>query len=228
MRNLRLFAPALLLGAGCLLLFGVQHQRPVRLDRPLAAMPLVLAGYTGIERPVSEGEQKVAGMNDYVYRIFHRDSVIAFTLYVGYYESQTTGRTIHSPKNCLPGAGWQALESSEVTVDAGGTPVTLNRYMLANGQSQALVYYWYQGRGRVANSEYRVKWDLLRDAMRHGRTEEALVRIVVPIPPGPGSITSARNERVVRAEAVAREAVAELIPRINAALPSWSRGAPRA
>ena len=228
MREIRLFAPAAVLATGCLLIFGAQRQRPVRLDRPLATMPLALAGYTGIERKVSEGEQKVAGMSDYVFRLFHRDSVIAFTLYVGYYESQTTGRTIHSPKNCLPGAGWQALESSAVTVDVGGTPVTVNRYMLANGPSQALVYYWYQGRGRVAHSEYRVKWDLLRDAMRHGRTEEALVRIVVPIPKGTSSTASDWNERVSRAEAVAREVTAELIPRVNGALPMWSRGTPRA
>jgi EpsI family protein len=228
MRELRLFAPAGLLAVGCALLFGVQSQRPVRLDRPLTSMPLALAGYSGIERKVSEGEQEVAGMTDYVYRLFHRDSVLAFTLYVGYYDSQTTGRTIHSPKNCLPGAGWQALESSTVTLDVQGEPVTVNRYMLANGPQQALVYYWYQGRGRVANSEYRVKWDLLRDAMRHGRTEEALVRIVVPIPRGAGSSASSWNERVARAEAVAKEAAAELIPRVEGALPSWSRGAPRA
>jgi EpsI family protein len=228
MREIRLFVPAMVLGAGCLLLFGIQRQHPVRLDRPLASMPLALAGYSGIERQVSEGEQQVAGMTDYVYRLFHRDSVLAFTLYVGYYESQTTGRTIHSPKNCLPGAGWQALESSAVTITAGGKPVTVNRYMLANGPSQALVYYWYQGRGRVAHSEYRVKWDLLRDAMRHGRTEEALVRIVVPIPPGRGSSASSWNERVGRAEAVAKEVAADLIPRVNGALPTWARGAPRA
>jgi EpsI family protein len=106
--------------------------------------------------------------------------------------------------------------------------VTVNRYMLANGQNQALVYYWYQGRGRVAHSEYRVKWDLLRDAMRHGRTEEALVRIVVPIPKGPGSSASSWNERVGRAEAVAREVAADLIPRVETALPTWMRGSPRA
>ena len=63
----------------------------------------------------------------------------------------------------------------------GGDSARVNRYLLANKGAQALVYYWYEGRGRVEPSEYRVKWNLIRDAARYGRTEEALVRIVVPV-----------------------------------------------
>ncbi len=230
MREIRLFVPAALLGAGCVLLFGVHRQHPTRLAQPLRTMPLEVAGYTGVERTVSEPEQRVAGMSDYVYRIFGRDSA-AFSVYVGYYESQTTGRTIHSPKNCLPGAGWEALQSGTESLDAGeaagagGARVTVNRYLLANGASQALVLYWYQGRGRVAYSEYRVKWDLLRDAMRFGRTEEALVRVVVPIAPGTAATRAARESA---ADSLARAAAIDLIPRLDAALPAWSNRGPRA
>jgi hypothetical protein len=53
---------------------------------------------------------------------------------------------------------------------------------LKNGATQALVLYWYQGRGRIVASEYAVKWNLLRDAALKGHTEEALVRIVDYIP----------------------------------------------
>jgi EpsI family protein len=223
MHKLRLFAPAAILGVGCVLLFGVHLQHPVRLERPLRSMPLKLAGAIGTDRDVSAAEQQVAGMSDYLFRIFRRDSVPLFSVYVGYYESQTTGRTIHSPKNCLPGAGWQALESGSRTLVVGGAPVTVNRYLLANGPARALVYYWYQGRGRVAHSEYRVKWDLLRDAARYGRSEEALVRVVVPIPREAG-----RADGISKAEEIARAAAAELIPRVEQVLPSWTRSGPRA
>ncbi len=224
MREIRLFAPAALLGAGCMLLFGSHLQHPARLAQPLHTMPLEVAGYLGVERTVSEPERRVVGMSDYVYRIFGRDST-AFSVYVGYYESQTTGRTIHSPKNCLPGAGWEALQSGTESLDVGGARVTVNRYLLANGASQALVLYWYEGRGRVAYSEYRVKWDLLRDAMRYGRTEEALVRVVVPIAPG---TAASRAEREAAADSVARAAAIDLIPRVDAVLPGWTRQGPRA
>ena len=57
----------------------------------------------------------------------------------------------------------------------------VNRYLLKPDSHRALVLYWCQGRGRVEANEYIVKWDLLRDAAVRRRTEEALVRIVVPI-----------------------------------------------
>jgi EpsI family protein len=228
MREIRLFAPAALLGAGCFLLFGSHLQRIVSLDRPLRAMPLELAGYDGSDRQVSADEQRVAGMTDYIFRTFSRDSTTAFSVYVGYYDSQTTGRTIHSPKNCLPGAGWEAIESGNTSLDIDGRAVTVNRYMLANGSSRALVYYWYQGRGRVAYSEYRVKWDLLRDAMRFGRTEEALVRIVVPIPAGRGSQDATLPQGVMDAEQVASTAALQLVPRVYDLLPTWQQGRPKA
>ena len=35
-----------------------------------------------------------------------RQAAAPVWLYVGYYGSQRTGATYHSPKNCLPGGGW--------------------------------------------------------------------------------------------------------------------------
>ncbi len=88
------------------------------------------------------------------------------------------------------------------------------------------MYYWYQGRGRVAHNEYTVKWDLLRDAVAHGRSEEALVRIVVPIRRAAGYTTEAWRRRIDAAESIARAAATEIIPRLEGTLPSWSVGRP--
>jgi EpsI family protein len=111
------------------------------------------------------------------------DSTVAFTTYVGYYDRQTQGKSMHSPKNCLPGAGWEVLKPGTAVVTSSTGPHVVNRYLLKNGAAQAVVYYWYQGRGRIVASEYAVKWDLLRDAAIEGHTEEALVRIIIPVDP---------------------------------------------
>lgn len=225
-RATRPFAPGLVMGLGCLLIFGERQQHAAPLAQPLRAIPLALAGHPGHERQMTEAERQAVGVSDYVFRIFGADSLAAFSVYIGYYESQATGKTIHSPRNCLPGAGWQPVESGTASLAVGDREVTVNRYLLANGPSQALVYYWYQGRGRVAHNEYLVKWDLLRDAITSGRSEEALVRIVVPVPAAPGFTVESWRQRVAEAEALARRAAVELIPRVETALPTW--GAPRA
>lgn len=221
MRNWRHFAPAFVLAIGCALLASARRPERALLRSPLGTLQVTVAGFAVDERVISDDEQRVAGMHDYVYRVFQRDSGSAFSVYVGYYESQATGKTIHSPRNCLPGAGWQAVESGPKVVATDAGEVTVNRYILANGQVQALVYYWYQGRGRVAWNEYRVKWDLLRDAALRGRTEEALVRIMIPLAPSRGSDAEEWQRRQKDADDLAATVARKLIPTLQQSLPQW-------
>lgn len=182
----RRWAPAAVLAVGALLAtVGVKAQRSLALRIPLAdAVPAEINGLHSQNVTVSPAELKVAGVTSYLARSYQSTDTAkaeAFSLYVGYYAQQTQGQTIHSPKNCLPGAGWEPLTSQSQQVETADGPVTVNRYLIQNGQRRALVLYWYQGRGRVAWNEYRVKLDLLRDAAIKRRSDEALVRIVVPV-----------------------------------------------
>ena len=182
------WAPAIVLAVGALLAtLGVQSQRSLLLRGPLAtAIPREIEGYGSRDIELTADEGEVAGVTSYLSRLFAPADTAApgprfFAVYIGYYDRQTSGKTIHSPKNCLPGAGWEPLvnQRSAIATDSGS--FTVNRWLIQKGNEQALVLYWYQGRGRVQASEYAVKWDLVRDAALRRRSEEALVRIVVPI-----------------------------------------------
>jgi EpsI family protein len=215
----RSYIPALPLFVGCAFMWHAHQQVPMHLAQPLDTILAGVSGYRVQTQTVSDEERRVAGMSDYIARVYWRDTTAAFTLYVGYYERQTQGHTIHSPRNCLPGAGWEIYSGGPYALDVGGSKQVVNRYILKNGPATAIAYYWYQGRGRVVASEYRVKWNLLRDAALLGHTEEALVRIVVPI-----------NERIVgndakseadyqRADAFAAPIAAKLITDVQRVLP---------
>lgn len=208
----RPWIPAGILAVGCLGLLAAKRQVPMALPRPLAhAIPKDLLGFPGTDVVISASERKVSGVSDYVLRIFGKDSTAsAFSAYVGYYEAQTQGKTIHSPKNCLPGAGWEPVAAGSTAISVGGSPFTVNRYVLENRGARVLVLYWYQGRGRVSWNEYRVKWELLRDKAARGRSEEALVRIVVPIRSG-----------YAAADSLAGAAAARLIPAVFRAIPEY-------
>lgn len=178
------WAPAVILVLGALLAtVGVKAQRVLPLREPLGqAVPAQMLGLVGHDHAISPAEIKVAGVTSYLYRTYGDSADAgAFSLYVGYYDQQMQGQTIHSPKNCLPGAGWEALTASTAAIPTDRGSVTVNRYLIQNGTQKALVLYWYQGRGRVAWNEYGVKWNLLRDAAIRRRSDEALVRIVVPV-----------------------------------------------
>jgi EpsI family protein len=206
------WAPAALLGAGALFTVGVDTQRTMALREPLGAtVPARIAGFQATDLTLTDDERRAAGVTDYLVRSYGggapADSA-AFSVYVGYYDRQTQGRTIHSPKNCLPGSGWEALASEAVRIQTTAGAVVVNRYLIRKGSQRALVLYWYQGRGRVASNEYRVKWNLLRDAALRRRTEEALVRIVVPV-----------ADREEPAFDLGARAVQALIPAVARALP---------
>lgn len=214
------WAPPLLLVAGGILLFGVGQQRLPELRAPLVtALPDRIRGMEGRDGAISEDEAAVAGFTDYALRVYGEtdpegDGIVLgdrwASIYLGFYETQTRGRTIHSPKNCLPGSGWEALSSTTADIDVpDGEAVSVNRYVLQNGDARALVLYWYQGRGRVAHDEYLVKWDLLRDAALRRRTDEALVRVVVPI-----------GESEAEALELASEIASGLVRRVHGALPA--------
>lgn len=195
--------PSVVLGAGCLLNLSIQAQRAMPLAAPLDELPRELAGHTASDLAIAPEEARVAGASSSVHRLYVRDSS-AFTVYVGYYDRQRQGKTIHSPKNCLPGGGWEPLESRRETLEGETSPIRVNRFVIANRNQQALVYYWYQGRGRTEANEYRVKLDLIRDSALRRRSEESLVRIVVPL-----AGTSATTADSL-ARAVARELHAAL------------------
>lgn len=179
----RAWAPALLLSVGCLGLLGARRQVDMPLVRPLnEALPDTLFGLAGADRTIGPEELAVSGVTQYAFRVFGGDTgSVRLSIYVGYYEAQTQGKTIHSPKNCLPGAGWEPVSSESLVLQAQGYQFPVNRYVLENKGRRALVYYWYQGRGRVSANEYLVKWEQVRDRALAGRSDEALVRILVPV-----------------------------------------------
>jgi EpsI family protein len=159
-------------------------------------------------------------MSNYVARLYWADSTVAFTTYVGYYDRQTQGKTMHSPRNCMPGAGWEILRADTASITGGGKTHLVNKYLLKNGQLQALVFYWYQGRGRVVANEYAVKWNLLRDAALEGHTEEALVRIVVPVYGGTARAGSPQlDSAYATAERLGKTVASRLVTDVARVLP---------
>jgi EpsI family protein len=218
MSRVRAYLPGAVLLVGCVMSFGSRAQQTTPLTGPLESILDSLPGYEVREIRVSEAEQRVAGMTEYVARSYRRDSAIAFTTLVSYYDRQTQGKTIHSPKNCLPGAGWEIMTGGTRDLPVAGVSQRVNRYVLKNGPGTAVAYYWYQGRGRVTANEYRVKWNLLRDAALTGRTEEALVRVVVPVTRG--SLDA--NAALAAADQTAEAIVARLMSAVDGVLPGRS------
>jgi EpsI family protein len=165
----------------------------------LREYPLVLGNWQGADSPIVQRIVEAVGVDDYLNRVYAKGSGVPVALYVGYYESQQTGDWVHSPKNCLPGAGWEAVKARRLSIDIPGRPsIRVNQYLVKKGLDELLVLYWYQGRGRVIASEYWGKVWLVADAITRNRTDVALVRVSTPAVDGE---ERARNRAVEFAQA---------------------------
>lgn len=155
---------------------------------PLASLPLKIGGFRGREQVLTPDVLLVLGDGRFLSRSYAADADPALPpvdVLIAYYPTQRNGQSIHSPQNCLPGAGWNFETSGTVTfADAGKTMRTVAEYQVSNGSARMEVLYWYRTRGVDIASDYRAKATLMLQAVRDGRTDGGLVRLMTPIQPG--------------------------------------------
>ncbi len=197
-------------------MLGRASKAEVALPRePFASLPMTLGNFTGTRAADLEPNiVEVLGVEEYLNRIYRSEgSQTPIGFYLGYWASQREGDTIHSPMNCLPGAGWQPVAQSQVQMTLGNRPADVNRVIIEKGGERLLVLYWYQSHGRVVASEYWSKIHMVVDAIRTNRTDAALVRVVVPI-----KTRDANGEASAEKEALAF--VNALFPQLGRHLPA--------
>lgn len=192
-------ASLLLLVAGVVLAQFTEARTEMLPDRePLTSFPLQLPGWEGREQPMEQIYLDQLKLTDYIVANYQNPaSEPGFVnLYVAYYESQRKGASIHSPRSCIPGGGWQITDFSLRRIEnvlADGAPLEVNRALIARGQARQLVYYWFQQRGRHLTNEYAVKWYLFWDALTRNRSDGALIRVTTILPEG-APVAQADNE----------------------------------
>jgi len=180
--------------------------------RPLKDFPSQLGSWhqRGSDSRFDDETEKVLRADDYVSRNYESADGRVASFYVGYYASQRTGATYHSPLNCLPGAGWVMSDGGRITITPanGRAAFEANRYVVQNGKDRALMLYWYEGRGRALASEYWGKIYTVIDSVRGRRSDGAMVRIMVPM-----------GESKEEAEKTALEIAAQAAPQLSAFVP---------
>jgi EpsI family protein len=181
-------------------------------SQPLSQIPETIGDRAAIDIPIDDETLQILGKGDFLNRLYrvprnfpslnpgdHAD----VGLYIAYFATQRSGQSIHSPQNCLPGAGW-TFQSSDVTVftDSAGKEYRVGDYLITNGSATEEALYWYQLHGESIASDYKAKLYTLADSIRYGRTDEALIRIMTPVAPGEDR-AEARNRVVGFAQQIA-------------------------
>ena len=176
---------------------GLEHARgdvdKVPPSVPLSELPKTIAGRGSTDIPLSDDTLATLGKGVFLDRLYtpavggdgakRIDGPVS--LFIGYFPTQRTGQTIHSPQHCLPGAGWVFDQSGVVELsDRDGRKSRVGEYLVSNGGSKAEVLYWYRSHGRTMASDWAAKFYTLADSILYSRTDAALIRIITPVLPG--------------------------------------------
>jgi EpsI family protein len=185
------------------------HGHPVPARSNFASFPTQVADWSGKDLPeLDSSVRRVLAADNYLSRDYRNDVTgTHINFFVVYYSSQRSGDALHSPRNCLPGAGWEPVTRGTIRIPnpaAPGTSFVANHYVIEKDGVQQDVLYWYQAHGRVFASEYLGKIYLAWDGITKGRTDGALIRITTVRTPG--------NAQTFPAMTAFAEAVSPVLP----------------
>ena len=220
MKSAHFWVVALMLGSAA----GLENARGdvdrVPPSQPLAEFPKQLGAYGSEDIPLSDETLEVMGKGVFLDRMYMRpagvpleqataDATGPVSLFIGYFPTQRTGQTIHSPQHCLPGAGWIFESSSVVELPpVNGHKNEVGDYLISNGNAKSEVLYWYRSHGRTVANDWAAKLYTLSDSILYSRTDAALIRIVTPLQSG-------------ESRAVARDRAIAFANRITPLLPAY-------
>jgi EpsI family protein len=181
--------------------------------QPLSVLPREFQKWRSRDLSIPPDQLQVLGPGDFLLRDYQSTSSSEppIGLFIAYFPTQRAGDTIHSPKNCLPGAGWAPVETARIQVSLSGQdPFPANRYVIAKGPDRQLVLYWYLAHNRAVASEYWAKYYLVADSIRMNRSDGSLVRLSTPI---------LRSERPDQAQERLLSFAGLIVPRLDDYIP---------
>lgn len=190
MKSPRFWFIIVLLTSTLFVLQGRGDVEQVPVSEPVKLMPQNFGPWTSHDIPLTDETLEVLGKGDFLNRVYTFEPQAGsspqppISLFIGYFASQRTGQTMHSPQNCLPGAGWVFESKNYADIqDINGKDYKVGEYVISNGDIKQFVIYWYQAHGRSIPNEYVAKGYLVADAIRMNRTDGALVRVITQVMP---------------------------------------------
>jgi EpsI family protein len=177
----------LILVAATALHYRISTPEAVLERRSLHEFPTALGEWVAVkEQTIDRASMAILQVDDYFMRTYVNKKGQAIGLYIGYFSSQREGKGIHSPRQCLPGAGWTPLDARSYPLPISNhnpSSIEVDRYLMGKGDQRQVYIFWYQGRGRSYANEYMNKLYLILDAMTRHRTDGALVRVNMLVHP---------------------------------------------
>jgi EpsI family protein len=167
----------------------------VDLDR----IPDRLGHWHGHDIEVSAEILAILRPDGFLLREYVSGRELPIQLYVDYHRVQRLGATIHSPRICYPGSGWELVDVEVSTLAPEHPELPVCWLTLRAGEAEMLTAYWYESRWGRSARETHLKLGIVRSAFARRPSDAALLRFATPIIEGNGDNARRRIREFVRA-----------------------------
>jgi exosortase D (VPLPA-CTERM-specific) len=210
------------LGVACALLAGAvvaaqvlpKPQQVVPTRKDFSYFPQQVGDWHGRPFPMEKQFLDVLQLDDYMLANYSDSQGRVVNAYVAYYAAQTQRLHDHSPRQCLPGGGWEIRSMAGYTVPGvalDGAPLQVNRVVIEKGQERQLAYYFFRQRNRTLVSESLVKFFMVYDMVMRQRSDGALIRLITPL--AAGEPLTGADERLAAFAAELAPRLPDYVPR---------------
>jgi EpsI family protein len=165
----------------------VSHSKDVKPAEPLSVFPMQIGEWSGSEIRFDNNVYDLLKADDTLLRVYTDPAHRRLELFLSFYRHQRQGRQIHSPKNCMPGAGWMVSESTQEVLkisNCDSLSFSATRLLLQKGNEKMVMLYWFRSGGMYVASEFSQRFQLVLDSIFRHRTDGAFIRLMTRIPAG--------------------------------------------
>jgi EpsI family protein len=145
---------------------------------------------------------------DYLSRSYADSQGNRLSLYIGFHDGGPDSGPIHSPKQCLPGSGWNHLKAEIRDVTVNGKTVPYVSAIYQKDTEKQLFLYWFQVRDQILTNEYALKLAMVKNSVLSNRRDSAFIRLSVMV-----------TDDEKKAIEVGEQFIRDFFPAIREALP---------
>jgi len=145
---------------------------------------------------------------DYLSRSYSNSRGDKLSLYIGFHNGGPNSGPIHSPKQCLPGSGWNRLKEDVRQVKFKDDKIPYVSAIYQKDTDKQLFLYWFQVRDQILTNEYALKLAMIKNSVLSNRRDSAFIRLSVMATDGEGKATE-----------IGEQFIRDFYPAIREALP---------
>jgi EpsI family protein len=145
---------------------------------------------------------------DYLSRSYVDSAGDKLSLYIGFHNGGPKSGPIHSPKQCLPGSGWNRLKQEIRSVRVGGEDIPYVSAIYQKDSEKQLFLYWFQVRDQILTNEYALKLAMIKNSVLSNRRDSAFIRL-----------SAMATEGEEKATEIGEKFIRDFFPAIRQALP---------